>query len=625
MSRRKIPQLLGSILVLALVATACGGSKDKGGSGTTAGKNNGVYRIETDSFEWGSALDPTAEYLGFAFEFYNALHRPLLGYNHKAGNKGGNDVIPDAAEDTGQVSADGKTWTFKIKKGIKFAPPLNRQVTSHDYVNAFNRLADKTLSAGGYQSYYDDEIVGFQDYSNGKAKLISGIQTPDDATIVFSLTRPVGDWRYRMTLGATAPQPQEITKCFKKNGEYGRFQIATGPYMIEGTDKLDIKQPCDALAKTPISGFDPTKKLVLVRNPAYDAATDTKESRENNVDGIDLELNTNTENIFQKIEQGSVDGESAQPPATVLQKSIDDPTFKDNLHSDPGDRTWYLAMNVIAPPFDDVHIRKAANWVMNKAGLVRARGGSLSGIVAEHIVPPDVLGGQLKAGEFDPYASKDHAGDVDKAKEEMKLSKYDTNKDGLCDASACKNVQHSTRATAPYPDMAPLIEQSFDKIGITLKTTQIQKYYATIQVPTQTPALASGGGWGKDYADASTFFEPLLTSAVITKDATQNAAFLGITPALAQTVGVKIPSGVTPPTADADISNCATKLAAERATCWADLDKKMMNEYVPWIPYLWANNISVISDAVTTYEYDQFAGEVSFVHIAVDPSKQKKA
>jgi peptide/nickel transport system substrate-binding protein len=625
MSRRKFPAAAALLVALALVATACGGGDDNGNTGQNGAlKAGGIFRVQTDAFEWTGGLDPTGEYLGWAFEFFGALHRTLVGYNHKPGDKGGNDVVPDAAENLGDVSSDGLTYTFKIKKGVKFQAPLNRQVTSKDYKNAFKRLANATFNATGYPTYYLSTIVGMQDMADGKAQDISGIETPDDSTIIFKLTRPTGDFRYRLAMPAAAPMPEEVTKCITKAGEYGRFQMASGPYMIEGSDKIPVGD-CAAMTKAPASGFNPETHLRLRRNAAYDKSTDKAEYRSNYIDGVDLTKNTNTDDIFKKIEEGTVDGESANPPAPVIQKGLTDPNFKDNFKLDPGDRTWYLSLNLALPPFDDLAVRKAANFVMDKAGLVKVRGGSAAGVVAEHIVPPDVLGGRLKVGEFNPYGSPNGTGDATKAAEEMKKSKYDTNKDGKCDESAaCKDVLFITRSTPIYRDMAPIVADSLAKIGIKLVTRQVENFYKAVQVTANTPPIGGGAGWGKDYADASTFFEPLLHSGAIKKEATQNYSLLGITTQQVSEYGVKAPAGLNIPSADADIDKCSKLLDKERADCWAELDKKMMNEYVPWIPYLWAVNQTVISDAVLNYTYDQFAGEVSFVHIAIDVAKQKQ-
>ena len=77
---------------------------------------------------------------------------------------------------------------------------------------------------------------------------------------------------------AAGPIPPEVTDCFTKAGDYGRFLIASGPYMIEGSDQLDITS-CDTMKA--ISGFNPEKFLNLVRNPNYDPATDSPEVRSN--------------------------------------------------------------------------------------------------------------------------------------------------------------------------------------------------------------------------------------------------------------------------------------------------------------------------------------------------------
>lgn len=613
--QKRYVRLVALFAVLSLVGASCssGGSKKEG-----TGKTGGTYRIQTDAYQWNAAFDPTAEYLGFAFAWYsNLLVRTLLGYKHVAGGAG-NELIPDLAAKEPEVSADGKTWTFTLRDGVKFSPPVNRAVTSKDVKYAFRRLANKSINAGGYAFYYD-VIDGFVQ-GDTTPEDISGIQTPDDKTIVFHLKQATGDFGFRIAMPAAGPIPEEVGKCATTNGSYGRLLVSSGPYQIIGSAAQgNPATGCTALK--PLTGFDPAEYLRLERNPNYDAGTDTTEARENKPDYFRLELNTNTDDIFNKIGAGEVDGESATPGPKVLQRYNSDSTLTPLLHKNSGDRTWYLFMNLTKPPFDDVHVRKAVNFVIDKPALIRPRGGVDAGIPAEHIIPPSVLGDNLKPGEFDPYATTNHTGDEAKAKEEMKLSKYDSNKDGICDAAVCNNVVHMTRNTPPYPDMAPVIEANFKKIGITLKTREVASFYSAVQVPKQTPALGSGAGWGKDYGDAFTFIQPLMDGRVIAKDATQNFALVGLTKEQASEIGIPYPAGGVP-SIDADIDACAAKLDAERLTCWQDLDKKVMNEIVPWAPYLWANNIDVTSSAVTQYVFDQFSGEAALAHVAVDQTKQ---
>ena len=101
-------------------------------------------------------------------------------------------------------------------------------------------------------------------------------------------------------MSAAAPIPEEVGKCFTKAGDYGRYVMSSGPYMIQGSEDLDISS-CDSMK--PISGFDPSKKLYMVRNPNHDQATDTL--RANNVDAIKVDVNTNLGDIFDRIERGS--------------------------------------------------------------------------------------------------------------------------------------------------------------------------------------------------------------------------------------------------------------------------------------------------------------------------------
>ena len=95
---------------------------------------------------------------------------------------------------------------------------------------------------------------------------------------------------------------------------------------------------------------------------------------------------------------------SDQPPKPVLQQYLTDPAKKPFLHSDSGDRTWYIYMNSATPPFDDIHVRKAANWIMDKAGILQAWGGTTFGEIATHNIPPIVLGDKLTGQRVQPVS-----------------------------------------------------------------------------------------------------------------------------------------------------------------------------------------------------------------------------
>ena len=617
--RRQQVRLVGLALALALVAAACGGGDNEpsssGGQQATPQKG-GVLRTGISDFGFTNGFDPTGEYVAVAIGLYGAMERTLMGYKHIA-DAPGNELVPDLAEAAPEISSDGLKYTFKLKSGVKWAPPLNRDVTSADVAYAFQRINTAPLVAQ-YGFYYYGVIKGMDGKAKSADTKISGIETPDDQTIIFNLDKPAGDFLYRLSMPAAAPIPEEVGKCFKKAGDYGRYVMSNASYMIQGADKLDISS-CSAMK--PISGFDPSKQLTLVRNPNYDQATDT--TRANYVDGITVTVDTNVDDIFSRVQAGDLDSSIAdQPPKPVLQQYLTDQAKKPFLHSNSGDRTWYITMNWITPPFDDIHVRKAANWVMDKAGILQAWGGSTFGDIATHNIPPIVLGDAL-GSDYNPYPSDGNHGDEAKAKEEMKQSKYDTNKDGVCDASECQGLIMVNRNTPPWTNAEPVVVDSLAKIGIKVKPRELASSaaYTTIQTVKNKIPIALNAGWGKDFADAVSFVLPLFDGRSIIPTGNTNYPLMGLTADQAKSLGVSIPSGVTIPSVDADIDACqkipATQ-ADQRNQCFADIDKKLMEEDAPWVPYLWAKNITVTGNTVTKWEFDQFSGYLSYTQMAVN-------
>jgi peptide/nickel transport system substrate-binding protein len=617
--RRQQVRLVGLALALALVAAACGGGDDEGGDGgqQATPQRGGVLRAGVSDFTFTNGFDITGEYAAIGIGLYGAMARTLMGVKHIAGPPG-NELVPDLASAPPEISDDGLTYTFKLRTGVKWAPPVDRDVTSKDVAYAFQRMNTAPLVAQ-YASYYTGVVKGMDGKAKSAETTISGIETPDDQTIIFNLEKATGDFLYRLSMPAAAPIPEEVAKCFKKAGDYGRYVISSASYMIQGSDQLDISS-CEAMK--PIAGFDPSKSITLVRNPNYDQATD--DTRANYVDGIVVSINTNVDDIFSQIQAGSLDTSIAdQPPKPVLQQYLTDPAKKPYLHSNSGDRTWYITMNWAVPPFDDIHVRKAVNWVMDKAGILQAWGGSTFGEIATHNIPPIVLGGKLPASEYNPYPSEGNRGDEAKAKEEMKQSKYDTNQDGVCDAKECSNLVMPNRNTPTFSDSEAVVVSSLEKIGIKVKPRQLASSaaYTTIQTVKNKIPIALNPGWGKDYADAFTFVGPLMDGRGITATGNNNYSLLGLTKSKASEVGIPYPEGVTIPSIDADIDACqqiALDKPDDRNQCYADLDKKLMEESLPWVPYLWAQNITVTGTTVTKFEFDQFSGYLSYTQMAVN-------
>ena len=126
-------------------------------------------------------------------------------------------------------------------------------------------------------------------------------------------------------------------------------------------------------------------------------------------------------------------------------------------------------------------------------------------------------------------------------------------------------------------------------------------------------ALCAGPGWGKDYADGVTFGEPLFTSAGLWESCC-NYRWWRVRRA-ARRVGLRR-HGV--PSVDDKEDECAAlEPGDERFQCWAELDQQLMEEVVPWVPYLFDNSVDIIFDNIQNYSFDQFAGLAAFDSMAV--------
>jgi len=629
MPRRNIrfAVLLAGLAAVAALAAGCGSSNksSSGSSSSSTGstengtyqngspKKGGIYRVGWEqSFGFTNNFDPTGEYLGNAWGILdNLLLRPLVGYKHAAGADG-NEMIGDLATAVPQPTDNGLTYTYHLRKGVKFGPPVNRAVTSKDVQYALQRLA-KPANGGQYAFYYT-AIQGWTDYADGKAQSISGISTPDDSTIVIHLTQKTGDFNRRMSLPATAPIPEEVAKCFEgKPGDYGRDLVSSGPYMIQGSDAVNASG-CTTIK--PMSGYAGANgsKLILVRNPNYDQSTDP--IRKNYPNQFDFVIDSNADDIYNRVQAGSLEDEQSSPQPKTIREYATNSDLKKRLLSNPGDRTWYITLNLTQPPFDDIHVREAMNFIIDKQALRQAWGGPVQGALATHIVPPSLFNGGLAS--YDPYASPNGTGDVDKAAAEMKQSKYDPGKTGKCTASACKGVLLLGDTRALDNRMIPVVQADAKKIGITFTVRQINGAYPTLQTPSKNIPISERPGWGKDYADALTFFNALFVSTSILASGNTNYSLVGLTPAFNTAHKIGASGNLNNiPSVDAQFNACQPKLGDARTTCWENLDKTLMTKVVPWVPYLWSNVITILGPKVTRWSYDQFSNTTAYSQVAV--------
>jgi peptide/nickel transport system substrate-binding protein len=620
---KRMIRMIAVLAVLGLVAAACSNNDSSTGnsaSGAGAEAVQGGSLLMGQLSDFYSGLDPQKEYSSVTWEYYRCcLLRTLLSYNGRPTADGGTDLKPDIAADLPEVSQDGLTWTFKLKQGIHYGDPFGDvEVTAPDIIRAVAREADPDASVGGYPDYYS-VIKGFDDVKAGKADLPSGMVATDPYTLEIHLTEPAGDLGYRFAMGATAPIPPMgdavLGAADGHTRDYGRFLVATGPYQIKGAADLDFSQPVKQ--QTPISGYQPGKSIELERNPNYDPTTDGL--RPAYPDSIQVTIGGDNNDLYNKIDAGELDFvvDGIVPPEE-LKKYSTTPDLQGRLNKYNSDAVRYLSFNIAQPPFDDVNVRKAVNYAIDKAGMRQLRGGELTGDIAGHIMVNSLLNNQLV--DYDPYATPNGQGDVTKAMEAMKASAYDTDGDGLCDAPECKDVLAITDEADPYPKQAALIQQNLEAIGITLDVKPFERgtMYAKCSDPSTHMGICLAPAWGKDYPDAYTFGVPLFSSTYLFPSY-GNLALVGASPEYLKKYDYTVTSV---PSADDKIAECKSAVGDARITCWAELDQLLMEQIVPWVPYLFDNSLDIISARITHYSFDQFAGVAAFDQMAIAADQQ---
>jgi peptide/nickel transport system substrate-binding protein len=632
---RRYLKVLALVAVLGLVAAACGGDDEEptqpGETGPTAA--TGETAAPPEGLEPGgtlelallgdvsAAFDPQKEYYSVTWEMYRCcLLRTLLSYTGKPTAEGGSELQPDIASALPEISSDGLTYTFTLKSGINYSPPFEDvSVTSQDIVRAIEREADPDASVNGYSFYYSI-IKGFDDFGAGDADSIEGLTTPDESTLVVELTQPAGYLPYLFSMHASAPIPpdgpdERLGAAEGHTRDYGRFLVATGPYMFAGSENLDFSLPADE--QEPVSGYNPGQSIQFVRNPSYDPATDGL--RPAYVDGMNISIGGDNNDLYNQVLAGELDMvmDGIVPPQVLRQYSTD-PTLQPLLHIYASDAVRYISFNLAEPPFDDVHVRRAFNLALDKEGMRTLRGGETVGEIAGHIMV-NALENNLLV-DYDPLATPNSAGDIEAAKAEMALSAYDSDGDGVCDAPECSNILSLTDEADPYPDQAALIQQNMEPLGLTFDVKSFERttMYAKCNDPSAHGAICLAPGWGKDFPDGYTFADPLFGSAAIFPSCC-NYGLLGASPELLAENDYAV---TEVPTADPQIEEANTQTGDARFQAWADLDTMLMEEIVPWAPYLFDNNVDVTSARIVNYSFDQFAGLWALDHFAIAPEAQ---
>ena len=557
-------------LMLSLTVVACGSSSSSDTSTkvgavpaeqSLTGKTGGNLTVVASSDV--DYIDPGAAYYQFTFMVTTATQRALYSF----GPDDAVDAVPDLATKAADVSSDGKTVTVKIRSDVKFSPPVDRAATSADVKYAIERAFLPTV-ANGYAGAYFGDIIGVQEFQDGKATEISGIDTPDDTTIVFNLNRGTGGVvAGALALPISAPVPKEYAAKFdaKNPSTYGVNQVATGPYMIE------------ADAKGALTGYEPGKKINLVRNPNWDRATDFRKAY---LDTIKIEEGNDDTTVASRqilSGNGQVNGDFGPPPPVLKQIVNSTP---DQLALTPSGGLRYVSLNTTLAPFNNLNVRKAVLAVFDREAMRATRGGPLLGPIANHFIPPamggfDEAGGLTGTGvDFLKYPK----GNLALAKEYMKKGGFPS---GMYTGSQQLLMVGTSGGAAQKS--SEVAAAQLEKLGFKPKlrlVTQDSMYTKFCNVPKAKVVICPNVGWLKDFADPQTILDPTFNGKNIVDVNNSNWPQLNVASVNSAMDSAEVVVG-------ADARNKA----------WAAIDRQITAQ-APAVPWIWDDTANIRSTNV---------------------------
>ncbi|WP_350277253.1 ABC transporter substrate-binding protein [Kribbella sp. HUAS MG21] len=471
-------------------------------------------------------------------------------------------LVPDLAEDLGTKSADGLTWTFKLKQGIKYHD--GTPVKAQDFAYAIKRSFAHDLYDAGptYQQQFfldGDKYKG--PYGAGGANY-KGVETPDDHTLVIKLAKKFDDLPYYAAFPMFTPIPQ--AKDTQKN--YEQKPMATGPYMVQS--------------------YTPGTQLKLVKNPHWDPNTDPV--RHQYPDAWDFKFAQDTIKAQRTVLA------SSGPDANALNYSNLDvsliPEVKDQsqLVKGPGPCTNMYTMDTRKIPLEVRKLIAKAypydSW-RKVAGLVPD-----TDIPASTILPPAVPGfekyelpgltGKGKGAEDDAVAKevKDELAKLGKAN--FELSWYYSIDDKI-----------STQATQ-------LRKQVYEKAGFKVKAIGVPKAKIRTFTGDQDAPVNIGktpAGWCSDWPSGSSWYPVLFRSDAI---------------ALGNSVGQLQDKAL-----DAQIDAIAAKTPDEQLKEWMKLDKEIMEKHLPVLPLYYSATNSPVGKNIGHAINDMTQGMPEFTSI----------
>lgn len=435
------------------------------------GKPGGTLRLLARAAAGTS--DPHINYTLQYFQINYILYDGLVAFK-KVSDPTGFDVVPDIAEALPTPEDGGKKYVFKIRPGIKFAN--GKELTTKDVVASFQRIFKVSGPTAG--TLYNGIVGADKCLASPADCTLEGGVVADEAagTVTVNLVAPDGEFLQKIAIPHAAILPAETAAK-----DLGTEPIpGTGPYMI--------------------ASYDPNSRLKMVRNPHFKEWS--KEAQPAGFpDEIDYDFGLTEEAAVTAIQNGQADWMFDPPPPDRLAELGTKYAKQVSLH--PLTAMWYAPMNTNLAPFNDVRVRQAVNFAIDRAAIVKLFGGANLAQPACQILPP----GFPSYEAYCPYTKNPgatwSAPDLDKAKALVAAS-----------GTAGQEVTIIAEDTVVSRAIGVYLQDVLNSLGYQASVKPIsQNIQFTYIQNTNNKVQISISQWFQDYPRPSNFLQVLFSCA----------------------------------------------------------------------------------------------------------------
>jgi ABC-type transport system substrate-binding protein len=398
-------------------------------------------------------LDPAIGYDVVSWAFEAMIFSTLVDYDS------GTTIVPELAE-SWETSGDGKRFTFHLRQDVRFSS--GRAFTAADVKYSLERLLKPSIHSQGAEFF--QEIEGAEEYAAGNADGVRGIVVTGPHRVDLVLTAPDLLFLHKLAMPFASVVDREAVD---RHGDVGfaRNPAGTGAFVF--------------------AEWVYGQRLRLARNPTY------FRPERPYLDGVELSIGASDQLAWFKYQRGELDISGI--PSAEFTRVRADPRYRPVLLERTTLRTQYLGLNNELAPFDQVAVRQAMNFAVDKERLLDLI--DRRGVVANGILPPDMPG-------YDPNRPVTYPYDPAAARRRLDEA-------GL--AAGFVTTLWATRDDGALR-IAQSVQQDLRAVGVDLriKPVDFPALIEAIRHPRQVPIFLLG--WEADFPDASNFLTVLLHS-----------------------------------------------------------------------------------------------------------------